>query len=264
MTRQEKILVKFLKELPIGLALPRATECLAFKKFQLKGPTLDIGCGNGIFSKICFGKKVIDVGLDVNPKEIKLAAKNQVYKKTVVASVKSIPFADSYFQTVLANSSLEHIEGDLEQVLGEINRVLKKGGVLILTAPRPEIINHLFFPRIFKNLKLSWLAEKYINLKNHLWRHHYLLEKKEWQRYLEKTGFKVSTSFTLIPKKAVEIHDIFYPLAFLYVIGKKLFNTNFVFRPEWLARFWAKRVVKHCQIFKKGEGTTNCIKAVKI
>lgn len=264
MTKEEKILIKFLKKLPLVLALPRTAECLALRKFKLKTPILDLGCGDGVFSETCFGKKAIDVGLDLDLSEIKIAEKSRIYKKVVRASASSMPFKDGHFKTVIANSVLEHIEGNLGPVLREINRVLEKGGTLILTVPRPVISNYLFFPRIFKNLKLDWLARAYIGLKQRLWKHHHLLEEQEWQKHLEKVGFEMRRSFTLIPKEAVAIHDIFYLLGFPYAIEKRLFGCNFVFRPRWLARFLAQKLAKYCQVFEGSEGTTLCIEAIKI
>lgn len=262
MTEKETILAKYLKVFPLALALPRANECLALKNIRLGRPVLDLGCGDGIFAKLCFRQK-IDVGLDANPEEIRIASQNRAYQKAVVALATNMPFKDGYFQTVLANSSLEHIKG-LEPTLEEINRVLKKGGRLILTVPRPVIAEWLFFPEVFNKLKLGWLAKPYIDLKQRLWQHYNLLEEPVWQKLLAKAGFKIEKSLTLIPGKVVGLHDIFYPLGLPYVISKRFFGGRLFFRPDWLLKILTKRLVQYCQVFEDDRGTTLYLEAIKI
>lgn len=264
MTNGEKVLERFILKQPLALALPRAAECLALNKFKLKAPVLDFGCGDGVFSLLCFGKKKIDVGLDQNPQEIKLAQYYQAYKEATVGVGKAIPYPDMYFQTVITNSVLEHIEGDLQPTLKELNRVLKKGGTLLLTVPRPVISDHLFYPQLFRMLKLNGLANLYIDLKQRMWRHYHLLEKPEWGKELKKSGFKIKSSFTLIPKETVAFHDIFYIFGVPYALNKKLFKSSGIFRPNWLAKFLAHRLIQYCRVFDDVGGTTLCIEAVKI
>jgi glycosyltransferase involved in cell wall biosynthesis/SAM-dependent methyltransferase len=47
----------------------------------------------------------------------------------------SFPWPDEYFSTVLCCELLEHLRGDPMKMMGEINRVLKPGGRLLLTTP---------------------------------------------------------------------------------------------------------------------------------
>lgn len=262
MTKKEALLAKFLKVFPLALALPRANECLVFGNKLLKRPVLDLGCGDGVFAKFCFRQK-IDVGLDANQKEVTLADQNRVYQKAVVGLAAKMPFKDGSFQTVLANSSLEHIK-DLEPTLKEINRVLRNGGCLMLTVPRPVIADCLFFPKVFNKLKLGWLARLYIDLKQRFWRHYNLLEEADWQKHLVKAGFKVKKSLTLIPRKVVTLHDIFYPLGLPYALSKRFFKGKLFFRPNWLARFLAKKLTQYCQVFEDNQGTTLYLEAVKV
>lgn len=264
MTKEEKIIALFVGKQPLALALPRAAECLALRKFKLEAPILDFGCGDGVFSLLCFGKKKIDVGFDQNPREIKLARRYQAYQKTTVGTGKAIPYPNSHFQTVIANSVLEHIEGDLQPTLKEINRVLKNRGILLFTVPRPAISDCLFYPRILRFFRLKFLAQSYINLKQNLWKHYHLLEEPQWQKELQRAGFQIKSSFTLIPKETVAFHDVFYVFGIPYALNKKLFQSSAIFRPVWLAKFLARRLIQYCQVFESSEGTTLCIEAVKI
>lgn len=261
MTKKEAILAKYLKIFPLALALPRANECLVLENQRLKQPVLDIGCGDGLFAKLCFHQH-LDFGLDADPREIARAKENRVYQKTVVSLADKMPFENSFFQTIIANSSLEHVK-DLDPTLKEINRVLKKGGRLIMTVPRPVISDCLFFPKVFRKLKLGELARYYIDLKQRLWRHYNLMEEADWQKHLDMAGLRVKRSLTLIPKEVVSLHDIFYPFGLPYTLDKRFFKGKLFFRPSWLARFLARRLTNYCQVYKNNQGTTLYLEAEK-
>ena len=106
-----------------------------------KGKTLDIGWYQvpNIFLKNA-------VGLDVIvPKTLP-----QQYSKAYKLNLKDIykyPFKDSSFDSVLAGEVIEHVP-NLDAFMKEINRILKKGGVFVISTPNPaspvEIAVHLF------------------------------------------------------------------------------------------------------------------------
>jgi ubiquinone/menaquinone biosynthesis C-methylase UbiE len=85
---------------------------------------LEIGCGLGLLQDL-----VDDyVGMD-----IARAAGNYVHKPFLSASATVLPFADNSFDGIWSIWVLEHI-AQPEQMLQEIERVLKPGGVLFLCA----------------------------------------------------------------------------------------------------------------------------------
>jgi 2-polyprenyl-3-methyl-5-hydroxy-6-metoxy-1,4-benzoquinol methylase len=96
---------------------------------------LDIGCGNGLFSSLIgnyLGTKKI-FGVDVS-----LEAVNEA-KKRISASIVNIdnsdlPFDGSFFDLVICEEVIEHVL-DTDHLLLEIKRVLKNGGLCILTTP---------------------------------------------------------------------------------------------------------------------------------
>lgn len=260
MTKKE-ILFKYLQVFPLALALPRASECLAFREAVIKAPSLDLGCGDGVFSRICFPYQ-ISVGLDSDSAEVQRAQKSQAYKKAVIARADKMPFADGYFRTVLANSSLEHVS-EITATLKEINRVLRKGGRLIITVPRPVISDCLFFSQVLKRLGAKRLAQAYVDLKQRLWRHYNLWEVAVWQRKLAHAGFRVGKSLTLIPGGVVALHDLFYPWGLPYALDKKFFGGKLFFRPKWLAKILTALLINFCQIFTDKQGTTQYLEAIK-
>jgi SAM-dependent methyltransferase len=93
---------------------------------------LDIGCGTGyITDKI---KRSVDTGVvccDVDFTRL-LFAKKEFGLETVLADVRSLPFKNGAFDTVLATEVIEHIP-DLHPALEEIERVA--GNNVIITVP---------------------------------------------------------------------------------------------------------------------------------
>jgi len=88
------------------------------------GRVLDAGCGSRPYQE-WFGSVTEYVGLDVSPgRAVDL----------VVASNEHWPLPNEQFDVILSSQVLEHVE-HLDITLYEMSRVLKRGGVAILTFP---------------------------------------------------------------------------------------------------------------------------------
>lgn len=95
---------------------------------NLNGILLDFGCGERPYRSLFDVEKYI--GLDYeNP-----GHNHQNENIDVFYDGKNIPFDDKYFDSVLCTEVLEHLF-DIDHTLEEINRVLKKGGKLLVTCP---------------------------------------------------------------------------------------------------------------------------------
>lgn len=94
---------------------------------------LDIGCGDGTCSKL-----ILDMGNEVYGVDKRADRVESAVRKGVRAEafdlVHGLPFEDGFFELVLASEILEHVY-DTDFFLEEVNRVLKKNGVLIITVP---------------------------------------------------------------------------------------------------------------------------------
>jgi 2-polyprenyl-3-methyl-5-hydroxy-6-metoxy-1,4-benzoquinol methylase len=97
------------------------------------GKLLDVGCSSGKFS--CrFIKKGFQVyGIDYAEKRVN-EAKHKGLNAVVGDITKKLPFADGFFDIVLAGELIEHVI-DTDGLIAEFNRVLKPRGVLIVTTP---------------------------------------------------------------------------------------------------------------------------------
>ncbi|MBI3951162.1 MAG: class I SAM-dependent methyltransferase [Acidobacteria bacterium] len=90
------------------------------------GRLLDVGCGNKPYLEI-FASCVHDyIGVDPD---------SRFSRPDIVATILDLPFEAAAFDAVLATQVIEHVSQP-DRMLMEINRVLKPGGHLILTAPQ--------------------------------------------------------------------------------------------------------------------------------
>lgn len=103
---------------------------------------LDAACGTGYGSEILSGvvKKV--VGLEISDHALSWAKshhqKNNIeFKKANLNN--PIDLSNNYFDAVVSFETLEHVENQ-DSLLSEFKRVLKPGGVLIISSPDREII----------------------------------------------------------------------------------------------------------------------------
>jgi ubiquinone/menaquinone biosynthesis C-methylase UbiE len=75
------------------------------------------------------------IGLDVSTQILATAKQRYPGLDCITADVRSMPIASGSVDAVVSLSTLDHFEnlGDLEDALGELSRVLVRGGTLILT-----------------------------------------------------------------------------------------------------------------------------------
>ena len=108
---------------------------------------LDLGCGEGYFTRLIHASGATVVGADIAPELIAAAKKASPDIEYRVASAESLPFAGmASFHAVICVLALQNMER-LDLVMKETARVVKPGGRVIF------VLNHPVF-RIPK--KTSW------------------------------------------------------------------------------------------------------------
>jgi len=98
------------------------------------GRVLDLGAGVGHSYELLSPRESVGVDLDAR------ALKGQS-RHTVVADMRSLPFVDDSFASILAVHSLEHVP-DPQSVVAEASRVVQTHGVAVFVTP-----NRLTFAR---------------------------------------------------------------------------------------------------------------------
>lgn len=96
---------------------------------------LDLGCGNGRLLEILGEKPIEYFGLDTSEKLIEIAKKKYPQDRFEVGDILKLPYSDNFFNKVFAIRILHHIPSKAFRLraIEEIKRVLKPGGILILT-----------------------------------------------------------------------------------------------------------------------------------
>ena len=146
-----------------------------------KGRILDIGCGTYPFAllSIEFSEKY---GLD---KIIKTNYNNKTDFQGItlinydIEKEDVIPFKSSFFDAVIMLAVIEHLESErLIKVLREIYRVLKTGGVYVLTTPAP-----------WTDKLLKFMAKLRLVSPEEIEEHKLLFSHQKLSQLLQKAGF---------------------------------------------------------------------------
>lgn len=126
-----------------GLAGPDARD-LAFSAVRAAAPrrVVEVGCGWGEFAGRMGEELDVEVvALDLSPRMVELARERGVDAR--VGDVQELPFADGSFDCAVANWMLYHVP-DIDRGLGELARVLRRGGALVATTNSSRHLEELW------------------------------------------------------------------------------------------------------------------------
>jgi ubiquinone/menaquinone biosynthesis C-methylase UbiE len=101
---------------------------------------LDIGTADGLMLNNLANELSprISVGIDFSLELLKFADANQSF--FVQSDASKLPFKDNFFDVVVACAVIEHVP-NAGAMINECNRVLKRGGLCIITTPDPFFEN---------------------------------------------------------------------------------------------------------------------------
>ncbi len=96
---------------------------------------LDAGCGNGRFLDVLAEKDIDYTGVDNQEAFLEVAKKKHPMYKFEKADLLNLPFHDGEFDVVVLIAVLQHIPSKeyRAQAIENVLRVLKKGGLLLMT-----------------------------------------------------------------------------------------------------------------------------------
>jgi len=218
---------KYLKNRPAFFAFIRPIEAELFNNnYQfIKSPILDFGCGDGFFAETVFGKGKIDIGLDLSSKKrINEAVIKKTYKKLVFYNGNKIPYPNHYFQTVISNCVLEHIQ-NIDHSLKEINRILKPKGFFFTSVMTDKWEDYLFGKKIFGSFYQKFMKKKQ--------KHYQLLTVNEWKEKFIQSGFKIEKITSYLDRETVSLIDVFHYLSLPYIVSNKF---SFLYPPSFFIK----------------------------
>ena len=102
------------------------------------GRVLDLGCGDGYLLDKIARKSEWSTGVDCDAMGTAIAAGRLAGRPNcavIRSTVEELPFRSTAFDAVVMSDVIEHLEKP-EIALGEVARVLKPGGELLLTTPK--------------------------------------------------------------------------------------------------------------------------------
>jgi SAM-dependent methyltransferase len=112
---------------------PRYRKVAAFLEGQASGRLLDLGCGNGAFAESLSMRNWRCVGMELLANLVRETSRRGIQVVQADAA-HPFPVAREQFDVVFAGEILEHQVGD-DDFLEECHRVVRPGGLLILTTP---------------------------------------------------------------------------------------------------------------------------------
>lgn len=146
------------------------------KKYYPSGnnkKVLDIGCSNGVFLDIFKKNKFITWGIE--PSEIAKIATSKGHK-IIYSDFEKAKLPTNYFDVVVMNHVLEHLENS-QKILIKIKEVLKKGGMVLIDVPNVGSL-------LSKILGSRW---PYLVPDEHLWQ----FDKNSLTKIVKDAGFKI-------------------------------------------------------------------------
>lgn len=150
------------------------------------GRVLDVATQKGYFVQVLVQhlKSYTEiVGIDINEEHIETARSNIDEERVqfLVMDANRLDFEDGYFDTVTISASLHHLT-NIPQVLGEMARVLKSGGNLLIVEMHRDAPTEAGLTFVYLH---EWVAEVDTAL-GHV--HNPLLARQDFVNYVENLG----------------------------------------------------------------------------
>jgi len=242
-----------LRDLPYFRAMLRAAEAGFYQEFDLPGPVLDIGCGDGHFASIAF-ESPVEVGIDPWSDPIRQASGYAGYRWLVQADGATLPFQDAYFASAISNSVLEHIP-QVQGVLDEAARVLKPGAVFLFCVPNLRYLTELSIPAWLSRIGLSGLGRSYITWFRRMSRVHHADPPSIWQARLEKAGFELERWWHYFSPQAMRTLEWGHYFGAPTLLPHALFGRWIIVPQRWNLALTERIVRPHAQSVPNQQGT---------
>jgi len=162
---------------------------------RLEGRLLEVGCG----ARLTYLPGELEVyGVDFTPEMIRLFKKSYSEAHAIIGDVKTLPLKGASFNVIVSNELLHHLAGsspakckdNMKAAMGEMKRVLKSDGLLLIIERLAR--SHLFSLIMFYSTLLCSKLGIEINLLDiHSKVVTFFLTEKELEKISSVNGFKM-------------------------------------------------------------------------
>jgi SAM-dependent methyltransferase len=140
-----------------------------------RGRLLDVGCGQGQFARRASRFFAVHA-VDISPNRVEAARAHSGLDTIVVGSATALNFGNESFDVVCALDLVEHLP-DPPAFFSEARRVLRPGGLLLLSTPNPTSLGH----RVKGRDSYMYSDPTHVSL----------LPPSRWQELLQEGGFAI-------------------------------------------------------------------------
>lgn len=171
-----------------------------------RGKILDIGCGGGHLLKLLIERtapyaekleqydteKLFFYGIDISEELCRVAKKENPSAYIVQGDAEALPYENSTFDFVFSTGSFEHVV-DIQKAIREVSRVLKPGGIFIITVPNRDWLQYNFYTEIRLQKRFQPVDDHYfwyLELKKLLEDNHFVISKYKGTDCLFYYGWK--------------------------------------------------------------------------
>lgn len=158
--------------------------------------SLDIGCGGGILTEELarFCDKIY--GIDISEASLATAKEHALEQNLTIeyqkAYAEKLPFPDNSFNLITCCDVLEHVD-DLDQVIAEVSRVLRPGGIFIYDTINRTLMSYLSVITIAQDFPLTRFAPK----NTHVW--HKFIRPEEFLPLFSRYNLKSQEQVGMAP-----------------------------------------------------------------
>jgi len=188
---------------------------------ELPRPLLDLGCGNGLVARMLVERGIVDrralFGIDLQQCDLTQALHAGPHTGVARADGRQLPFPDAAFGSVVSNGVLCAVPDGVDELLGEVVRVLRPGGTFVMTIPTDQFVDALFWPRVLGRFSKS-ARRLYVTRINRRLDHHGPYQSaEEWCRRLERNGLRVDRIEGFLSGRAGTIYNLLAMHVFRFV-----------------------------------------------
>lgn len=218
---------KYFPHAPTALCIKECARLTALRQHECAGPILDVGCGDGLFAKIAFeGEDVW--GIDIDGAEGRWAQASRAYSQIVLGDITRARLPEGFFQTCVANCSLEHVP-DFVKALETIHRSLVAGGRAFLFVPNREWASHMLSLTTLRSLGVPGLSRFLQDSIDRTFKHRHLYDEAGWREMIARSPFELESIEPVLSTGTTVAFELFLLPSVAGWLNKRLTTrwTNF-------------------------------------